>query len=90
MIVTIFVSFIVLRTSQYKEALILEEKNFKEAIFYNTLLDGVLINHARSKIIFNCNNSILQLFELNNNEQIIGTDSNEWFRKDYTYKIGCY
>ncbi len=83
---TSFVSIIVLRTSKYKETLILEETIFKEAI-YNTSLDGVLIIDARSKITFDCNNSILQLFELNSKEQIIGTALNEWLRKDYTDKI---
>ncbi len=80
MIVTIFVSFIVLRTSKYKETLILEEKNFREAI-YNTSLDGVLIIDTRSKIIFDCNISILQLFELNSKEQIIGTALKEWLKE---------
>ena len=54
-------------------------------VIYNTLMDGVF--DTRSKIIFDCNNSILQLFELNSKEQIIGTALNEWFRKDYTDKI---
>ncbi len=86
MIATIFISFIVLRTNKEKETLILEEQNLREAI-YNTSLDGVLIVDAGSHVIFDCNHSILQLFELDNKEQIIGKQLKEWLSKDYIDKI---
>ena len=86
MIVTIFISFIVLRTNKEKEHLILEEKNFREAV-YNTSLDGILIIDTNSNMIFDCNHSILELLELDIKEQIIGTPLKEWFRKDYADKI---
>lgn len=80
LVITIFISFIVLRTNKKKETLILEEQNLRDAI-YNTSLDGVLIADARSLTISDCNHSLLQLFELDDKEQIVGQPVEIWLGK---------
>lgn len=85
-LLTMYIAFVVLRVNRDNEMLILEEKRFGDSI-YNTSLDGVFIVKADKKIISDCNKRTLELFDLGDRSEIIGTPTDEWFGKEYSRKF---
>jgi signal transduction histidine kinase/ActR/RegA family two-component response regulator len=79
-ILTVYISFLILRVNRGNERLILEEKRFSDSI-YNTSLDGVFIINAGTGIIQDCNQRTTQLFDIIDKKEIIGTDLTNWFQK---------
>ncbi len=79
-ILTVYISFLILRVNRDNERLILEEKRFSDSI-YNTSLDGVFIINAGTGIIEDCNQRTIQLFDITDKKEIIGTDLTNWFQK---------
>jgi signal transduction histidine kinase/CheY-like chemotaxis protein len=75
---TIYISFLILRITRENENLILEEKRFKEAI-YNSSLNGIFIINAASGLVYDCNLQTLVLFDLKDKSEIVGTAMEKWF-----------
>ena len=78
-IITVYISVLILRVNRDNENLILEEKRFSESI-YNTSLDGVFIVNAGTSIIEDCNQQTIQLFDITEKKEIIGTNFTDWFQ----------
>jgi len=91
---TVYISFLILRVNRDNENLILEEKRFSDSI-YNTSLDGVFIINAVTGIIEDCNQRTIQLFDITDKKEIIGTDLSSWFQEKnaksllHTYEINA-
>ncbi|MEO8404123.1 MAG: response regulator [Chitinophagaceae bacterium] len=85
-LLTIYISYLVLRVNRANENLILEEKKFGDSIF-NTSLDGVVIVNALTNKITDCNQRMLELFDIPAKSQMSGTDLEEWFDKSYREKF---
>jgi signal transduction histidine kinase len=86
MLVTIIFSYAILRVNNDNELAIYQEKRFGDTIF-NTSLDGVFIIFSQSKIIANCNQRALDLFEVANIRDIEGTHIENWFDEDHIEKF---
>ena len=78
-ILTVYISVLILRVNRDNENQILEEKRFSDSI-YNTSLDGVFIINAGTGIIEDCNHRTIQLFDITEKKEIIGTDVTTWFQ----------
>jgi signal transduction histidine kinase/CheY-like chemotaxis protein len=79
-ILTIVISFLILRVNRDNETLIEEEKKFSESI-YNTSLEGVFILQHDSGVIRDCNQRTIDLFGVGDKREIIGTEIDKWFEK---------
>jgi signal transduction histidine kinase/CheY-like chemotaxis protein len=77
---TIYISFLILRINRENENLILEEKRFSEAV-YNSSLHSVFIVNGSSGLVHDCNLQTLELFDLADKREIVGTDISKWFRE---------
>ncbi len=77
---TIYISYLILKISRDNETLILEEKKFSDSI-YNTSLDGVFIINSGTGLIEGCNQQTLQLFDVSQRQEIIGTGIGNWFEE---------
>ncbi|WP_126973185.1 ATP-binding protein [Gynurincola endophyticus] len=75
---TIIFSYFILRINKKNEEEILQEKRFGDTIF-DTSLDGVFIMDRTNNVIASVNNRVLELFEINNKNEIIGTYIESWF-----------
>lgn len=75
---TIIFSYFILRINKKNEEEILQEKRFGDTIF-DTSLDGVFIMDRTNNIIASVNNRVLELFEINNKNEIIGSYIESWF-----------
>ncbi|MBL7710015.1 MAG: response regulator [Chitinophagaceae bacterium] len=75
---TIYISYLILKINRDNEALILEEKKFSDSI-YNTSLDGVFIINSGTGLVEGCNQQTLQLFDVSRKQEIIGTGIGSWF-----------
>jgi signal transduction histidine kinase/ActR/RegA family two-component response regulator len=79
-LLTVYISVLILRVNRGNEKRILDEKRFSDSI-YNTSLDGVFIINAGTRIIEDCNQRTIQLFEITDKKEIIGTALGSWFQK---------
>ena len=79
-LLTVYISVLILRVNRGNEKRILDEKRFSDSI-YNTSLDGVFIINAGTRIIEDCNQRMIQLFEITDKKEIIGTTLGSWFQK---------
>jgi signal transduction histidine kinase/CheY-like chemotaxis protein len=87
-LLTIYISYLILKINRENENLILEEKRFSESI-YNSALNGVFIINAASGLVYDCNQQTLQLFDLEDKSEIVGTDMTKWFDgKDVISLVG--
>jgi len=77
---TIYISYLILKISRDNETLILEEKKFSDSI-YNTSLDGVFIINSGTGLVEGCNQQTLQLFDVSQRQEIIGTGIGNWFEE---------
>ncbi|HEY1870683.1 MAG TPA: histidine kinase dimerization/phospho-acceptor domain-containing protein [Chitinophagaceae bacterium] len=78
-LLTVYISVLILRVNRDNENRILDEKRFSDSI-YNTSLDGVFIINSGTGIIEDCNQRTMQLFEIADKKEIIGTDLASWFQ----------
>ncbi len=78
-LLTVYISVLILRVNRDNENQILEEKRFSDSI-YNTSLDGVFIINAETGIIEDCNQRTIQLFDITEKKEIIGTGLSNWFQ----------
>lgn len=81
-LLTIIFSYAILRVNKDNEEAILEEKKFGDTIF-NTSLDGVFIIYSDSNIVASCNKRALELFGLNDKQEVEGTQIESWFNEDH-------
>lgn len=77
-ILTIYISYLILRINRENESLILEEKRFSDSI-YNSSLDGVFIIDATTLLVHDCNEQTIKMFDLEHKHEIIGTELSKWF-----------
>ena len=82
LLLTIVFSYAIIRTHKENEVAILQEKKFVDNIF-NTSLDGVFIILSQTHIIANCNQRVLELFEVREKAEIEGTHIDNWFDEDH-------
>ncbi len=80
-LLTIYISYTILRSNLDKENQILEEKKFGDSIF-NTSLDSVFIVYADSNAIADCNQRTLELFGILDKKEILNHNIEEWFDKE--------
>jgi signal transduction histidine kinase/ActR/RegA family two-component response regulator len=85
-ILTVYISFLILRVNRGNERMILEEKRFSDSI-YNTSLDGVFIINVATGIIEDCNQRTIQLFDAADKKEIIGTDLSNWFQSTSAHPL---
>jgi signal transduction histidine kinase len=78
-LLTVYISILILRVNRDNENLILEEKRFSDSI-YNTSLDGVFIINAGTGIIEDCNQRTINLFDVTEKKEIIGSDLSNWLQ----------
>jgi PAS domain S-box-containing protein len=77
---TIIFSYSILQVNKDNEVAILQEKTFGDTIF-NTSLDGVFIIFSQSNIINSCNKRALEMFDVNQKNEIEGTNIEMWFEE---------
>ena len=82
LILTTFFSYAILRVNRDNENAILAEKQYVDTI-YNTSLDGVFIMDAQMRTVAGCNNRAVELFEIENKNEIEGTHIENWFSKEH-------
>ena len=82
LLLTIFFSFAIVRINRNNEEAILKEKRFVDTI-YNTSLDGVFILDAVDLVITDCNNRAVELLEIEDKDQIVGTPMDSLFTKEH-------
>jgi PAS domain S-box-containing protein len=61
LLLTLFYAFLILRTLEKHDAVIVQEKQFSDTI-YDTSLDAVLIVNIDSHLIIDCNKTTLEIF----------------------------
>ena len=81
-LLTAFFSYAILRINKDNEVAILKEKHFVDTI-YNTSLDGVCIVDAERGTIADCNNRAVQLLEIDNKKDLIGTPMENLFTQEH-------
>jgi signal transduction histidine kinase len=75
---TIYISYLILRINRDNENLILEEKRFTETI-YNSSLNGIFIVNTNNGLVHDCNQHAMELFEVQDKDEITGTEISRWF-----------
>lgn len=85
-LLTMVFSYAILRVNKDNEVLILQEKRFGDTI-YNTSLDGVFIIFKQSGVVASCNQRALDMFELQQHNEIEGTSIDQWFDEDHIKKF---
>lgn len=83
---TIVFSYSILRINKNNEEVILQEKRFGDTIF-NTSLDAVFIITRANNIIARCNRRVLELFDVEQKSDILGTYIENWFDEDYVRRF---
>ena len=82
LLLTTFFSYAILRINRNNETTILKEKHFVDTI-YNTSLDGVFILDSEKLIITDCNNRAIELLEIGNKKDIVGSHMDSLFTRDH-------
>ena len=82
LLLTTFFSYAILRINHNNETTILKEKHFVDTI-YNTSLDGVFILDSERLIITDCNNRAIELLEIKNKKDIVGSHMDNLFTRDH-------
>jgi signal transduction histidine kinase/CheY-like chemotaxis protein len=82
LLLTTFFSYAIIRINRDNEAAILKEKHFVDTI-YNTSLDGVFILDSARLIITDCNNRAIELLEIDNKKDIVGSNMDSLFTKEH-------
>lgn len=84
---TMYISYLILRSNRIKENQLLTEKQFTDAIF-NTSLDSVFIVRMEDHIVADCNQRTVELFEIKDKKLVEGTQLEDWLDKEQVNKFG--
>ena len=82
LLLTTFFSYAILRINRNNETTILKEKQFVDTI-YNTSLDGVFILDSEKLVITDCNNRAIELLEIGNKKDIVGSPMDSLFTREH-------
>lgn len=74
-------SYAMLRIIRDNEITSLQEKRFGDTI-YNTSLDGVFIVYVDTNVVTSCNQRAVELFEVSESSDIVGSHVENWFSED--------
>jgi PAS domain-containing protein len=74
LLLTLFYAFLILRTLEKHDAVIVQEKQFSDTI-YDTSLDAVLIVNIDSHLIIDCNKTTLEIFGYKTKSELLKKNS---------------
>lgn len=83
---TMYISYLILRSNRIKENQLLAEKQFTDAIF-NTSLDSVFIVRMEDHVVEDCNRRTVELFEIEDKQPVAGTQLEDWLDKEQINKF---
>jgi len=70
LLLTLFYAFLILRTLEKHDAVIVQEKQFSDTI-YDTSLDAVFIVHTDNQQVIDCNKTTLEIFGFKNKAELL-------------------
>lgn len=85
---TMYISYLILRSNRIKEDQLLAEKQFTDAIF-NTSLDSVFIVRLEDYSVADCNQRTVELFEIKDKHRMAGTRLEDWLDKEQISKFSA-
>jgi signal transduction histidine kinase/CheY-like chemotaxis protein len=83
---TMYISYLILRSNKIKEEQLLAEKQFTDAIF-NTSLDSVFIVRMEDHSVADCNQRTVELFEIKDKRRVAGSHLEDWLDKEQISKF---
>lgn len=83
---TMYISYLILRSNRNKEEQLLAEKQFTDSIF-NTSLDSVFIVRTDDRSVTDCNQRTVDLFEIKDKQLVAGTQLEDWLDKEQIDKF---
>jgi signal transduction histidine kinase len=85
---TMYISYLILRSNKIKEDQLLAEKQFTDAIF-NTSLDSVFIVRMEDYSVADCNQRTAELFEIKDKSRVAGSRLEDWLDKEQISKFSA-